>query len=59
MRDPQPIKAKGNLKRVFTDDAYYVSAAELADKIIDRMQRGLAPVLELQPDRNPSPKMQN
>lgn len=59
MRDPQPIKAKGNLKRVFTDDVYYVSAAELADKIIDRMQRGLEPVFELQPDWNPSPKMQN
>jgi hypothetical protein len=57
MRDPQPIKAKGNLKRVFTDDVYYVSAAELADKIIDRMQRGLEPVFELQPDS--SPKMHN
>jgi hypothetical protein len=34
-----------------------VSAAELADKIIDRMQRGLEPVFELQPDS--SPKMQN
>jgi len=31
--------------RVLTDDAYYVSAAAVADKIIDRMQRGLDPLL--------------
>jgi hypothetical protein len=28
-----------------TDDIYYVSAAALADKIIDRMRRGLDPLL--------------
>ena len=28
-----------------TDDIYYVSAAAVADKIIDRMRRGLDPLL--------------
>jgi hypothetical protein len=27
------------------DDIYYVSAAEIADKIMDRMRRGLDPLL--------------
>lgn len=27
------------------DDIYYVSAADVADKIIDRMRRGLDPLL--------------
>jgi hypothetical protein len=31
--------------RAPTDDAYYVSAADVADKIIDRMRRGLDPHL--------------
>jgi hypothetical protein len=28
-----------------TDDIYYVSAADVADKIIDHMRRGLDPLL--------------
>jgi hypothetical protein len=32
-------------KKASTDDAYYVSAAAVADKIIDRMRRGLDPLL--------------
>ena len=31
--------------RVPTDDVYYVSAADVADKLIDRMRRGLNPLL--------------
>jgi hypothetical protein len=31
--------------RAPTDDAYYVSAADVADKLIDRMRRGLDPHL--------------
>jgi hypothetical protein len=31
--------------RAPTDDAYYVSAADVADKLIDRMRRGLDPLL--------------
>ena len=31
-------------KKIPTDDAYYVSAAELADKIIVLMQRGCNPL---------------
>jgi hypothetical protein len=31
--------------RALPDDAYYVSPAAVADKIIDRMQRGLDPLL--------------
>jgi hypothetical protein len=34
-----------NSTRAPTDDAYCVSAAAVADKIIDRMQRGLDPLL--------------
>jgi len=32
-------------KKVSMDDIYYVSAADVADKIIDRMRRGLGPLL--------------
>ena len=32
-------------KKVSMDDIYYVSAADVADKIIDRMRRGLDPLL--------------
>jgi hypothetical protein len=32
-------------KRVFTDDIYHVAAADLADKMIERMQCGLGPFL--------------
>jgi hypothetical protein len=28
-----------------TDDLYYVSAADIADKLIDRMRRGMDPLL--------------
>ncbi len=31
--------------RAPTDDAYYVSAADVADKLLDRMRRGLDPLL--------------
>jgi hypothetical protein len=34
-----------NTKRVPTDEAYYVSAADLADEIILLMQYGLDPLL--------------
>jgi hypothetical protein len=44
MRNPDSMKANANHPRVFTDDTYYVSAADLADKILDRMQRGLGPL---------------
>jgi hypothetical protein len=44
MRNPDSMKANANQQRVLTDDTYYVSAADLADKIIDRMQRGLGPL---------------
>jgi hypothetical protein len=33
-----------NTKKVPTDEAYYVSAADLADKIIVLMQHGLTPL---------------
>jgi hypothetical protein len=39
------MKTTANSKRVFTDDIYHVSAEDLADKILDRMRRGLGPIL--------------
>jgi hypothetical protein len=39
------MKTQANNKRVFTDDIYHVAAADLADKLIDRMWRGLDPIL--------------
>jgi hypothetical protein len=39
------MKVVANSSRILTDDAYYVSAAAVADKIIARMQRGLDPLL--------------
>ena len=39
------MKTRTDRKRVFTDDIYHVAAADLADKIIERMQRGLDPIL--------------
>jgi hypothetical protein len=33
------------LKKATMDDIYYVSAADVADKIIDHMRRGLDPLL--------------
>jgi hypothetical protein len=43
------MKSLTNSAEVLTDDAYYVSAAAVADKIIDRMQRGLDPLLMRRP----------
>jgi hypothetical protein len=39
------MKKNANFPRVPTDDVYYVSAADVADKLIDRMRRGLDPLL--------------
>jgi hypothetical protein len=38
------VKRIANSKRTLTDDIYYVSAAAVADKIIDRMRRGMDPL---------------
>jgi hypothetical protein len=32
-------------RKATMDDIYYVSAADVADKIMDRMRRGLGPLL--------------
>jgi hypothetical protein len=45
MRDSIPMKTRANSKSVFTDDVYHVAAADLADKLIERMRRGLGPIL--------------
>lgn len=34
-----------NTQKTLTDDIYYVSAADVADKLIERMRRGLDPLL--------------
>jgi hypothetical protein len=39
------MKTIANIGKQSTDDIYYVSAADVADKIIDRMWRGLDPLL--------------
>lgn len=39
------MKKFANPNNLSTDDIYYVSAADVADKIIDRMRRGLDPLL--------------
>jgi hypothetical protein len=39
------MKRNAKLPEQPTDDAYYVSAADVADKLIDRMRRGLDPLL--------------
>jgi hypothetical protein len=39
------MKRIGKITRPPTDDVYYVSAADVADKLIDRMRRGLDPLL--------------
>jgi hypothetical protein len=41
------MKKTMNTIKAPTDDIYYVSAAEVADKIIDHMRRGLDPLLFL------------
>jgi len=39
------MKRIANTQWAPTDDIYYVSAADIADKLIDRMRRGLDPLL--------------
>jgi hypothetical protein len=39
------MKKISNSRKARMDDIYYVSAADVADKIIDRMRRGLDPLL--------------
>jgi hypothetical protein len=39
------MKRIAKIPRPPTDDVYYVSAADVADKLIDRMRRGLDPLL--------------
>jgi hypothetical protein len=39
------MKRIANTQKASTDDIYYVSAADVADKIIERMRRGLDPLL--------------
>jgi hypothetical protein len=39
------MKKMVNIRGASVDDIYYVSAADVADKIIDRMRRGLDPLL--------------
>ena len=39
------MKKLAKTQKASTDDIYYVSAADVADKLIERMQRGLDPFL--------------
>jgi hypothetical protein len=39
------MKKIANTQKALTDDVYYVSAAAIADKLIERMWRGLDPLL--------------
>jgi hypothetical protein len=39
------MKNVADIRNASTDDIYYVSAADVADKIIERMRRGLDPLL--------------
>jgi hypothetical protein len=39
------MKKISNSRQATMDDTYYVSAVDVADKIIDRMRRGLDPLL--------------
>lgn len=39
------MKKISNSHKTTMDDIYYVSARDVADKIIDRMRRGLDPLL--------------
>jgi hypothetical protein len=39
------MKKIASTQKASTDDIYYVSAADVADKLIERMQRGLDPLL--------------
>jgi hypothetical protein len=38
------MKSTANIRNESIDDAYYVSAADVADKIIEHMRRGLDPL---------------
>jgi hypothetical protein len=39
------MKKIANTQKALTDDIYYVNAADVADKLIERMRRGLDPLL--------------
>jgi hypothetical protein len=39
------MKKIANAQKTLTDDIYYVNAADVADKLIERMRRGLDPLL--------------
>jgi hypothetical protein len=39
------METKPNIKKVPTNEAFYVSVADLADKVIVLMQHGLDPLL--------------
>jgi len=39
------MKKLADIRKASTDDIYYVSAADVADKIIERLRRGLDPLL--------------
>ena len=39
------MKKIANMQKTLTDDIYYVNAADVADKLIERMRRGLDPLL--------------
>ena len=43
------MKRIANTKKASTDDIYHVSAADVADKLIERMRRGLGPLLFSRP----------
>jgi hypothetical protein len=43
--EKEQMKKPANIRNESIDDIYYVSAADVADKIIDRMRRGLDPLL--------------
>jgi hypothetical protein len=43
-KGPNEMETHSNVKKTLTDEAYHVSAADLADKIIVLMQRGSNPL---------------
>jgi hypothetical protein len=44
-KGPNEMETHSNVKKTLTDEAYHVSAADLADKIIVLMQQGFDPLL--------------
>jgi hypothetical protein len=44
IQEPNEMATNPNTKKLPTDEAYYVSAADLADKIIVLMRQGLDPL---------------